>query len=73
MKVAIIGSGIGGMALSIRLARKGYKVTLFEKNAYPGGKLSELCLDGFRFDKGPSLLTMPSLIDELTDIAGSNR
>ena len=73
MNVAIIGSGIGGMALSIRLARKGYKVTLFEKNAYPGGKLSELCLDGFRFDKGPSLLTMPSLIDELTDIAGSNR
>ncbi len=73
MKVAIIGSGVGGMALSIRLAKKGYEVTIFEKNSYPGGKLSELSINGFRFDKGPSLLTMPTLIDELSDIAGSNR
>lgn len=72
MNVAIIGSGIGGMALSIRLAKKGHSVTIFEKNSYAGGKLSELRVDGFRFDKGPSLLTMPSLIDEMTDIAGSN-
>ncbi|MBC7640870.1 MAG: phytoene desaturase [Flavobacterium sp.] len=66
--VGIIGSGIGGLALSIRLANQGFKVTVFEKNSYPGGKLSELKLNGFRFDKGPSLLTMPSLIDELTSL-----
>ncbi|MES2800648.1 MAG: 1-hydroxycarotenoid 3,4-desaturase CrtD [Bacteroidota bacterium] len=71
--VGIIGSGIGGLALSIRLAKAGYKVTIFEKNEYPGGKLSELQMDGFRFDKGPSLLTMPSLIDELTELSGSNQ
>lgn len=70
--VGIIGSGVGGLALSIRLAQKGYDVTIFEQNSYPGGKLSELNLNGFRFDKGPSLLTMPSLIDELTDLVGSN-
>lgn len=71
--VGIIGSGVGGLALAIRLAKAGYTVTVFEKNAYPGGKLSELRLDGFRFDKGPSLLTMPALIDELTELAGSDQ
>lgn len=69
--VGVIGSGIGGLALSIRLANHGFKVTIFEKNSYPGGKLSELNMNGFRFDKGPSLFTMPSLIDELTTLQGS--
>ena len=70
--VGIIGSGIAGLALSIRLANQGFNVTIFEKNSYPGGKLSELKVDGFRFDKGPSLLTMPSLIDELTNLQKSS-
>ena len=70
--VGIIGAGIGGLALSIRLANQGFKVTIFEKNSYPGGKLSELKMNGFRFDKGPSLFTMPSLIDELTNLQGSS-
>lgn len=69
--VGIIGSGIGGLALSIRLANHGFKVTLFEKNSYAGGKLSELNLNGYRFDKGPSLFTMPCLIDELTTLQKS--
>ncbi|WP_396138762.1 1-hydroxycarotenoid 3,4-desaturase CrtD [Flavobacterium sp.] len=69
--VGIIGAGIGGLALAIRLANQGFKVTIFEKNSYPGGKLSELNINGFRFDKGPSLFTMPSLIDELTSLQGS--
>mgnify|MGYP000439177989 CR=1 FL=1 len=71
--VGIIGAGIGGLALSIRLANQGFKVTIFEKNSYPGGKLSELNMNGFRFDKGPSLFTMPALIDELTNIQGSSQ
>lgn len=70
--VGIIGAGIGGLALAIRLANQGFKVTVFEKNSYPGGKLSELKLNGFRFDKGPSLFTMPSLIDELTSLQSSS-
>jgi phytoene desaturase len=70
--VGIIGAGIGGLALGIRLANKGFKVTIFEKNSYPGGKLSELNINGFRFDKGPSLFTMPSLIDELTAMQASS-
>lgn len=71
--VCIIGSGVGGLALAIRLAKEGCDVTIFEKNNYPGGKLSEIQLGSFRFDKGPSLFTMPSLIDELTVIANSKK
>ncbi len=70
--VGVIGAGIGGLALSIRLANQGFKVTIFEKNSYPGGKLSEININGFRFDKGPSLFTMPALIDELTNLQGSS-
>ena len=69
--VGVIGAGIAGLALSIRLANQGFKVTIFEKNSYPGGKLSELKINGFRFDKGPSLFTMPLLIDELNNLQKS--
>ncbi len=67
-KVNIIGSGVGGLAAAIRLANAGYEVSVFEKNAYPGGKLSEFSKNGYRFDKGPSLFTMPQLVDELTNL-----
>jgi phytoene desaturase len=69
-KAIIIGAGIAGIATAIRLAVKGYKVEVFEANAHPGGKLTEFTKDGFRFDAGPSLLTMPQYIDELFELAG---
>ncbi|WP_375584399.1 1-hydroxycarotenoid 3,4-desaturase CrtD [Cyclobacterium xiamenense] len=68
----IIGSGIAGLAASIRLANKGYQVQVFEANAYPGGKLSEINLDGYRFDAGPSLFTLPEQVDELFTLSGKN-
>lgn len=71
-KVAIIGSGIAGIATSIRLANKGYEVEVFEANDYPGGKLSEIKSNDFRFDAGPSLFTMPDYVDELFELAGEN-
>jgi len=64
-KALVIGAGVGGIAVALRLVKKGYQVHVFEKNSYPGGKLSEIKLLGYRFDAGPSLLTMPYLIDEL--------
>ncbi|WP_266368666.1 1-hydroxycarotenoid 3,4-desaturase CrtD [Tellurirhabdus rosea] len=67
---AIIGAGIAGIASAIRLAVKGYQVDVFEANAYPGGKLSSFDLHGYRFDAGPSLFTMPHLVDELFRLAG---
>ena len=69
-RVVIIGAGIAGIAAAIRMAVKGYSVDVFEANAYPGGKLSEFELEGYRFDAGPSLFTMPQYVDELFTLAG---
>ena len=69
-KALIIGAGIAGIATAIRMAIKGYMVEVFEANHYPGGKLAEIKQDGFRFDAGPSLLTMPQYVDELFQLAG---
>ncbi|WP_017730655.1 1-hydroxycarotenoid 3,4-desaturase CrtD [Nafulsella turpanensis] len=66
----IIGAGIAGMALSIRLACRGYRVQVFEANPYVGGKLSEIQESGFRFDAGPSLFTLPEEVDALFRLAG---
>ena len=60
------------MAVAIRLALQGYSVTVFEANETVGGKIGELRSDGFRFDMGPSVLTMPSYIDELFELVGEN-
>ena len=65
MKVAVIGAGIGGMAAAIRIAAKGHSITLYDKNPTPGGKLSQISTSGYRFDTGPSLFTLPELVDEL--------
>ncbi|MEJ8804331.1 1-hydroxycarotenoid 3,4-desaturase CrtD [Pontibacter sp. H249] len=69
-KAAIIGAGIGGIAASIRLAVKGYDVTVFEANDTFGGKMQEFWLGKYRFDAGPSLFTLPHLVDELFTLAG---
>ncbi|WP_234735620.1 1-hydroxycarotenoid 3,4-desaturase CrtD [Tellurirhabdus bombi] len=69
---AVVGAGIAGIASAIRLAVKGYQVTVFEANGYAGGKLSNFELKGYRFDAGPSLFTMPHLVEELFQLAGKN-
>lgn len=71
-KALIVGSGIAGIAASIRLALKGYQVEVFEANSYPGGKLSEIDIQGYRFDAGPSLFTLPEQVEELFRLAGKN-
>ena len=71
-KVAIIGSGIAGIASAIRLAHKGFDVSVFEANSYAGGKLSSFEINGYRFDAGPSLFTLPSLVTELFELVGKN-
>lgn len=72
LRIAVIGSGIGGIASAIRMAIRGHEVHVFEQNDYLGGKLSEVRLGDYRFDAGPSLFTMPELVDELFDLAGEN-
>ena len=72
MKVGVIGAGIGGIAAAIRLRLLGHEVDVYENNSYPGGKLSEINIRDFRFDAGPSLFTLPNLVDELFELAGEN-
>ena len=71
-KAIIIGAGIAGIASAIRLATKGYDVAVYEANSYPGGKLTTLQLGNYRFDAGPSLFTLPDLVEELFRIAHKN-
>lgn len=63
--ISIIGAGIGGLAVAVRMAALGYSVDVFEQNAFPGGKMGEIRHDGFRFDTGPSLFTLPQLLDDV--------
>ncbi len=72
MKIGIIGAGIAGVATAARLAARGYTVEVFENNDYPGGKLSEFEQDGYRFDAGPSLFTMPMFVDAVFEAAGED-
>jgi phytoene desaturase len=66
----IVGAGIAGLATSIRLKSAGFDVNVFEMNSYPGGKLTEFSENGYRFDMGPSLFTMPQFVEELFAVAG---
>ena len=69
-KAIIIGSGIAGLAISIRLKSMGYDVEVYEKNDNVGGKLSDFYIDDFRHDFGPKLFTMPDLVEDLYKVAG---
>tara|TARA_R110002126_G_scaffold291568_2_gene453701 strand:+ start:939 stop:2405 length:1467 start_codon:yes stop_codon:yes gene_type:complete len=68
-KAIVIGSGVGGLAVAIRLALKNYDVSVFEANSYHGGKLSSFKKDSFVFDAGPSLFTAPENIEALFTLA----
>ena len=70
--VAIVGGGVGALMTGIRLAIAGRHVTVFERNSELGGKLSVRQRDGYSFDVGPSLLTLPSVIDEVFQLAGTS-
>lgn len=71
-KIGIIGSGVAGLSAAIHLQAKGHAITVFEANEYPGGKLTAFEQNGFRFDAGPSLFTMPHLLDSAFEAAGKN-
>ena len=68
--VLIIGGGLGGLSAAISLAQKRYKVSLYEKNDHLGGKVNRLEQDGFGFDLGPSILTMPKVFETLFTNSG---
>ena len=71
-KCAVIGAGVSGIAAAIRMQNKGYDVTVFEANSFPGGKCSSETNKGYRFDMGPSVFTMPQYVDELFELSGKD-
>jgi len=64
-RIVVVGAGVGGLACALRLARAGHAVTVLEQWSAAGGKCARVVRDGYRFDAGPSLLTMPWLVREL--------
>ncbi len=69
MNVIIIGAGLGGLTAAIRLAKKGFSVTILEKNETVGGKVNSVESNGYKFDTGASLLTMRHVLEELFEFA----
>jgi phytoene desaturase len=64
-RIAVVGAGVGGLAAGIRLAALGHAVTVYEAGPAPGGKCGRVERDGFVWDSGPSLLTMPWVVEAL--------
>lgn len=72
-RIIVIGSGFGGLAAAIRLALRGHEVELFEKRDKLGGRAYVYEMNGFKFDGGPTVITVPWLFDELFEAAGKRR
>ncbi len=68
--IAIVGGGLGGLASACTLAARGYEVRLFEANSELGGKAAVLEENGFRFDMGPTIVTMPQVLERIFAEAG---
>lgn len=68
--VAVIGAGPGGLTAGMLLASKGYQVTVYEKQPFIGGRTSALHKDGYTFDRGPTFLNMPHILEEMFHLAG---
>lgn len=71
LSVAVVGGGLAGLSAACVLAARGHHVALLEKNSWVGGKAAVLSTDGFRFDMGPTILTLPSVIKRI--FAEANR
>ena len=68
--IVIIGAGLAGLSAALRLAGSGRKVTVIERESVPGGRNGLLKVGGYSFDTGPTVLTMPSLIDDALHCVG---
>ncbi len=71
-KAVVIGSGFGGIAAAIRLQSKGYDTTILEMRDKPGGRAYVYEDQGFIYDAGPTIITVPFVLDELADVAGKH-
>ncbi len=70
-RVIIVGAGLGGLAAALHLRARGFQVTVLEKNPTVGGKLNRIVADGFSFDTGASLVTLPDILRATFAVAGA--
>ncbi|MEO8106584.1 MAG: FAD-dependent oxidoreductase, partial [Actinomycetes bacterium] len=70
--VVVIGAGFAGLSAALRLAGSGRSVTMLERAAVPGGRAGVISDAGYRFDNGPTVLTMPDLIADAFDCVGED-
>ncbi|GAB3572578.1 phytoene desaturase family protein [Amycolatopsis endophytica] len=71
-EIVVVGAGLSGLAAALHLAGRGRRVTVVEREPVPGGRAGRLDLDGYRFDTGPTVLTMPDLVDETLAAVGDS-
>jgi len=64
-KIIIVGAGIGGITTALFLAKKGFEVTVYEKNSHPGGRCGQIIREGHRFDLGATIFFLPSVYQEV--------
>src|SRR4051812_2337617 len=72
LPIGVVGGGLAGLAAACTLAARGHKVILFDKNPWLGGKAAVLREQGFRFDMGPTILTVPGVLARIFREAGRN-
>lgn len=71
--VVVVGAGLAGLSAALHLAGRGRAVTVVEREPRPGGRAGRLDIDGYRIDTGPTVLTMPDIIDETFAAVGETR
>ena len=71
MRVVVVGAGLGGLSAACHLAGRGHEVVVLERADEPGGRAGLLEVDGYRFDTGPSVLTMKGILADVFAAAGA--
>lgn len=71
-RVVVVGAGLSGLSAALHLAGRGREVTVVERGQHPGGRVGRLDVDGYRLDTGPTVLTMPDIIDETFAAVGES-
>ncbi len=70
--IVVVGAGLAGLSAALHLAGRGRSVTVVERGAHPGGRMGRLDVHGYRLDTGPTVLTMPEILDETFAAVGSS-
>jgi phytoene desaturase len=72
-RIVVVGAGLAGLSAALHLAGRGRTVTVVERHPWPGGRAGRLDIDGYRVDTGPTVLTMPDIIDDVFAAVGEDR